>query len=323
MKKVLLTLPFREEHLKRFEDLETYTFAYASSPSEEQLRECEIILGMPKENQLREATRLEWLQLPFAGSNNYADMAVIREKNMLLTNLSGAFGQSISEVVLGMVLSLYKHLPLYRDHQRAHEWVDEGWQETPVGKTLLVLGAGNIGCEVAKLFRPFGCHIIGLWRHPREIPANFDRMITMEELDNLLPEADIVVGALPESKETHQLFNAARLDRMKKTAVLINVGRGALIDSMALTEKLKKGELKGAGLDVTDPEPLPKDHPLWDCPNALITPHISGGSFGHLAATEEALFDICRTNLKRYAAGESLLNLVDPETGYRKPDHRY
>lgn len=296
---------------------------WSKDPSAEMLAETDIILGNPKEEWIIGAENLKWVQLPFAGSDNYARMPVFREKDILLTNLSGAFGQSISEVVLGDVLSLYKHLPLYRDHQRDHVWMDEGWQESPVGKKLLILGAGNIGQETAKLFRPFGCEITGLWRRQREIPENFDRMITMDALEAELARADIVVAALPESPETHKLLNRERLNLMKKTAVLVNVGRGGLIDHMALAEKLQKGELRGAALDVTDPEPLPTDHPLWDCKNALITPHISGGSFGHLIATEERLFDICRTNLKRYLEDAPLMNRVDLETGYRIEELRY
>ena len=323
MIEVMLTKPFKPEHLVRFEGIPGAHVNYRENATPEDMKGMDVLMGLPGEALLNDSPDLKWVQLPFAGSDNYARMPVFVEKNILLTNLSGAFGQSISEMVLGMVLSLYKHLPLYRDHQHEHAWVDEGWQETPVGKTLLVLGAGNIGCDVAKLFRPFGCKIVGLWRHPREIPENFDCMITMDELDRVLPESDIIVGALPESAETHHLLDARRLDLMKKTAVIINVGRGGLIDHEALTVKLKAGELKGVGLDVTEPEPLPKDHPLWDCPNALITPHISGGSFGHLKATEETLFDICVSNLKRYVSGEPLLNLVDPKTGYRVPGNRY
>ena len=320
---VLLTPPFKAEHVSRFTDLEGYHFEYSAGPDEAMLLSADIILGNPKEEWINAAQNVCWVQLPFAGSDNYARMPVFRERGILLTNLSGAFGQSISEVVLGAVLSLYKHLPLYRDHQRAHEWVDEGWQETPVGKKLLILGAGNIGAAVAKLFRPFGCEIIGLWRTPREIPGHFDRMITMDALDQALSEADIIVGALPESAATHKLLDRRRLDLLKKKAVLVNVGRGGLIDHDALADKLKRKELWGAALDVTDPEPLPKDHPLWDCPNALITPHISGGSFGHLIATEETLFDICRTNLVHWQQGEKLLNRVDLNTGYRVPEDRY
>ena len=323
MIRVLLTPPFRAEHTERFTDLGGYSFQWSDHPSAELLSETDVILGNPREEWITGAENLKWVQLPFAGSDNYARMPVFKERNILLTNLSGAFGQSISEVVLGAVLSLYKHLHLYRDHQREHVWTDEGWQDSPVGKQLLVLGAGNIGQEVARLFRPFGCRITGLWRRQREIPVNFDRMITLEDLDQELSCADIIVAALPESPETHKLLNRERLGLLKKTAILVNVGRGGLIDHTALAEKLMKRELRGAALDVTDPEPLPEDHPLWDCPNAIITPHISGGSFGHLIATEERLFDICRGNLKRYTAGEPLMNRVDPETGYRVEDLRY
>ena len=323
MIRVLLVPPFRPEHVSRFADLEGFSFRFADRPDDPAVSEAEIILGRPSEALLGRASFLRWLQLPFAGSNDYARLPAFAGGRISLTNLSGAFGQSISEVVLGYVLALYKHLHLYRDHQARREWVDEGWQDSPVGKRVLILGTGNIGCETARLLSVFTGDIVGLRRDPRAVPPFFRRVVGPEELDRELPEADIAVGALPESPETHWMLNRGRLFRMKKTALVINVGRGGLIDSDALADALREGRIAGAALDVTDPEPLPGDHPLWGCPNLILTPHISGGSFGHLKATEERLFDICRANLIRFRAGEPLLNRVDPETGYRVSENRY
>lgn len=320
---VLLTSPFRPEHLESFSDMEGFDFRWSEDPSPEQLNSAEIIMGNPEGEWISRSPSLRWIQLAFAGSNLQAAFPEVAEKKILLTNLSGAFGQSISEIVLCYVLMLYKHLQLYRDHQLRREWTDEGRQETPVGKRLLILGAGNIGEETARLFRPFGCEIIGLRRSSRDLPPCFDRIILLEELDAELPEADIVVCALPESAETRGMINARRLNLLKPSALLINVGRGSLIDQDALAEILQNNRIAGAALDVTDPEPLPASHSLWGCKNLILTPHISGGSFGHLRATEETLFKICKTNLRRYASGQPLLNLVDPAAGYRVPENRY
>ena len=318
----LLIPPFKEEHLAHFADIEGYSFAYAAKPTPEALADVDVILGQPKLDVMRAAPRLKWVQHLAAGVDGFTSHADEFPAGVTLTSLSGAYGQSISECVLTMVLSLYKRFPLYRDNQSAALWHDEGRQESPVGKRLLILGAGNIGCAVAKLFRPFGCHITGVRRVPRALPPEFDEMITLDALDEALPQADIVVCALPNTPATAGLFSRERLALLHERAVLVNVGRGNLIDCAALAERLEAGLLWGAGLDVTDPEPLPADHPLWRCKNALITPHITGGCFGHLRATEEFMYNLCRDNLVRFRDGRPLLNLVDFKTGYRATESR-
>ena len=318
----MLVPPFKEEHLARFSDIEGYRFTYCAQPAAADLADVEVILGQPRLDAMRTAPRLKWVQHLAAGVDGFTSRADEFPDGVALTSLSGAYGQSISECVLAMVLSLYKRFPLYRDNQAAALWHDEGRQDSPVGKRLLILGAGNIGCAVAKLFRPFGCHITGVRRVPRDIPPEFDGMITLDGLDAALPEADIVVCALPNTPATAGLFSRERLALLHKDAVLVNVGRGNLIDCAALAERLNEGLLLGAGLDVTDPEPLPADHPLWSCKYALITPHITGGCFGHLQATEDFMFRLCRDNLARYRDGAPLLNRVDFKTGYRSTADR-
>ena len=322
MIQALLARPFSGESLERFRDIDGYEYIYGENPTREQLANAEVILGQPTGDEIRQAPALKWIQITSAGSDHYTKNAELFQNGLCLTNLSGAFGTSISEFALTMALMLYKHMHLYRDQQRAHIWKDAGWQQSPEGKNLLILGAGNIGTAVAKRFRPFHCHITGMRRVPREIPPEFDEMITTDGLDAALAQADIVVAALPDTAATHKLLNRERLRLMKKTAILVNVGRGGLIDHDALAEALMEKRILGAAVDVTDPEPLPPEHPLWDCSNAIITPHITGGSFGHLQATEDALYALCRENLVRYRDGKPLLNVVDFETGYRVTENR-
>ena len=316
----LIMAPFEEADLAWASAVPGYHFTWAGwEPSQEQLERAEVLLGQPSMKQLHQAKNLKWMQGTMAGVDYYAKKSF--PADVTLTNVSGAFGQSISEFVLAMVLILYRQLHLYRDNQRNHLWRDEGWQQTPAGKHLLILGAGDIGCATAKLFRPFGCRITGVRRVPRAVPPEFDRIITLEELEEALPEADIVVCALPNTPATRGLLDKRRLSLLKKSAILVNVGRGNLIDCDALAEQLAAGGLYGAALDVTNPEPLPEDHPLWDCPNALITPHITGGSFGHLEETTQYIYDICRENLARYRDGQPLKNQVDLSAGYRKTEN--
>ncbi|MBR0087455.1 MAG: D-2-hydroxyacid dehydrogenase [Lachnospiraceae bacterium] len=324
MTTVLITRPFKETDLSRFSSFEgKCRFLYDAAPSRDILLQADVILGQPVPDSLKDLPDLKWVQITSAGANNYTDRKELFGNGLKLTCLSGAFGQSISEFVLTMTLMLYKNMQLYRDNQNQSLWKDEGPQETPVGKNLLILGAGNIGSEIAKLFRPFRTHITGMRRVVREIPENFDEMITSDGLDEALPKADIIACALPETPETIKMLDERRLSLMKPSAILINVGRGTLIDTDAVLKALRENRLFGAALDVTDPEPLPADHPLWQEKKAIITPHTTGGSFGHLKATEEVLFDICQKNLQRYLEGEPLLNLVDPETGYRVVENRY
>lgn len=319
MIRVLLYDPFQESHLERFRDLDGFSFELYRDES--QLTDAEIVLGNIDPQVLAKAPRVKWVQICSAGSDAFFGCPELFE-GRTLTNLSGAFGQSISEFALTMVLMLYKHMHLFRDRQRAHIWADVGRQDSPVGKNVLILGAGDIGTRAAELFSHFGCHITGMRRTHRDVPPPFEKMITVDGLDDTLPEADIVICALPGTKETYHLLDARRLGMMKKTAVLVNVGRGGLIDSLALADALNSGRLAGAAIDVTDPEPLPADHPLWDCENLILTPHITGKGFGHLTATEEKLFSICRENLRRYRDGEPLMNRVDMKRGYRVTDNR-
>lgn len=323
MIEALILEPVWPIDVERLSKIEGYRFSATQEPTAEELEKAEVIIGLPTFGQLSAAKNLRWVQLSMAGADVYAKKKEEFPKGVTLTNLSGAFGPSISEYVLTMCLMLHKRMELYRDHQREHRWVDEGWQETPSGKSVLILGAGDIGVCTAKLFRPFGCHIVGLCRTAREIPEFFDEIITFEDLDKALAEADIVVGALPSTSETRKLFDSRRLAKLKPSAVLINVGRGDLIDTDALAMALSEGKLAGAALDVTDPEPLPPEHPLWDIPNAVITPHITGGTFGHLSVTENIFYDLCQKNLLRYKNKEPLLNVVDLETGYRTLGNRY
>ena len=303
-----------EERFKGFAD----KFSFCGEPYE-----ADVILGQPDIETVKRCKNLKWLQITSAGADGYA-ACPDAFNGIRLTTVSGAFGQSIAEWTLTLTLALYKNLHLFRDNQNRAIWQDVGAQDSPVGKNVLILGCGDLGSSIARIFRPFHCHIEGIRRHAAaDIPDGFDEVYTVDALDERLSRADIAVGVLPGTKETKGLLSRRRLSLMNKDAVVINAGRGSLIDLSALYDMLKEGRLRGAALDVTDPEPLPKDHPLWTLPNCIITPHVSGGSFGHLRATEEKIYEICRENLRRFLASEPLLNELDFESGYRSIRNRY
>jgi len=274
----------------------------------------DVIIGDLSPAELRPAKHLKWYHLVWAGSDRYkpADFPA----GAAFTNGSGAYGVTIAEHMIACMLALYRQLRHYDKLQKSHIW-DQDWQEdTLEGKTVLILGAGDIGCALAKRLRGFDCRIWGVRRTKGDLP-NFDAMHTLEQLDALLPQADIVAGCLPGTDQTAGLLDARRLRMMKPGALLINCGRGSLIDTEALVRVLQAGHLGGCGLDVVTPEPLPADSPLWDMEQVILTPHISGASFGHVQAMEDRIYRLAAENLRRYLDGEPLLNRVDFETGYR------
>ncbi len=320
MKKVLVQFPINDEKERLLFSNTPGDYEYIFCEGEilkKDLETADIIIGQPSISQMKEAKNLKWIQCTFAGVDYYLKDPNM-PKHLLLTNSTGAFGTSISEYLLTMTLSLYKKMNLYRDQQKNGIWKDLGGEKSLSGKTVLIVGAGDIGCSFAKLLSIFSVHTIGIRRKMRELPPYFEKMYTMEKLDMLLETADVVALSLPSTKETKGLMDERRLRLMKKDAVLLNVGRGDAIVTDDLVAVLQEGHLLGAGLDVVDPEPLPKDHPLWKMENVILTPHISGVSINHLPETYQKILAICTQNLVRYANGEPLKNTIDLETGYRK-----
>ena len=180
--------------------------------------------------------------------------------------------------------------------------------KTILGGTVLVLGAGHVGSDFGRLCQGLGAKTVGLKRTVTGPIEGFDQVRAIDELDALLPQADVVALTLPHSPQTVHLINASRIALMKDDAVLLSAGRGTVLDQDALAEAMRGGKLWGAALDVTDPEPLPPDHPLWDVPNLLLTPHVAGGM--RLEITRRKCVEMAQENLRRYLAGEKLVNVV-------------
>mgnify|MGYP000508950160 CR=1 FL=1 len=274
-----------------------------------------IILGNLPPQYLHGSEKLCWMQTNSAGVEPYIQPGVLAQ-GTLLTNATGAYGLAISEHMLGMLLELMKKLELYRDAQREELWASQGTVASVYGSTVLVLGMGDIGGEFGKRCKALGAKVIGVRRKNAEKPDYADEVHLIEDLDELLPRADVVAVTLPGTEATKGLISRERIARMKEGAVLLNVGRGYIVDTDALCDALESGKLSGAGLDVTAPEPLPQGHRLWKIPTAVITPHISG--YYHLKETHERIVGIFAENLKRFFRGEPLKNQVDFATGYRK-----
>jgi phosphoglycerate dehydrogenase-like enzyme len=314
---ILVVIPFNEgekERLKSKIPEAEYIFTSAKEVTEELVKSADIIIGNVPPEYIKGSKKLKWLQLNSAGTDGYCEAGVIPE-GAYLTNASGAYGLAISEHMLGMLLEIKKNLNLYYLNQKKYLWKDEGKVTSIEGSTTLVVGLGDIGGDFARKMKALGSYVIGIKRTKGQKPEYVDELYTMEALDSLLPKADVVALSLPGTKETYHLFNKDKFNLMRKDAIILNVGRGNAICTGVLCDALEKGIIGGAGLDVTEPEPLPADHRLWDAPGVVITPHISG--FFHLPETLRRIVNISIDNLEHFRKHEPLKNIVDFKTGYR------
>lgn len=304
----LLVLPDCGENVPQLtEEFEVVTLS-KNDDTAKRLREisdAEVIIGEPSLSELSEAHKLKWVQMTWAGADRYLHGGF--PTGVALTTASGAFGETIAEHALAMLFSLCRRLPSY---QKIAAWQDLGCEKRIAGSTALVFGCGDIGTEIARRLQALDVHTVGVCRSARQPRAYFEVLTTLSCAPAFLPEADIIICALPSNDETVHYFDEAQLSLCKDDAVLINVGRGSLIDLNALTVCLTSGKFFGVGLDVTEPEPLPQDHPLRNMSNVILTPHVAGVSFGHLPETEKKIWDICRENLNRYIAKQPLRNAV-------------
>ncbi len=264
---------------------------------------------------LAAANRLVWLHQRGAGIDRIATPKLVASK-VVLTNGSGNHAINIGEHVLAMMLAFARKLPALIRSQAESRWQPP--EATSLfelsGQTLAVIGAGALGCAVAERAAAFGMRVHGVRRHTsgEAPPPGFSTMVSIDSLDEVLRIADHVVVTLPLTRETRGLFSAERLAVMRRGAHLYNVGRGAIVDQTALLAALRSGQIAGAGLDVTDPEPLPAESPLWLEPGVLITAHSSGLTPRSYERYQALLLE----NLHRFDQGRPLLNTVDASLGY-------
>lgn len=314
---VVVLMPMDDSHkidLMSVAPGSNFIFTSAKEINRETLQDAHIIIGNPPLDMVKGCKNLKWLQLDSAGADLFVKEGVL-PRGVKLTNSTGAYGLAISEHMIGVLLSIYKKLYLYRDNQNNSLWKNEGEVKSIYGCTALVIGLGDIGGDFAKRIKALGGYTIGVRRSDTNKPEYLDELYLMDKVDELLPKADVVALSLPETKETYKLFSKEKISKMKKDSVLINIGRGTAIDTEALCDALESGKLLGAALDVTDPEPLPKDHRIWGIKNAIITPHVSGNY--NLKETHHRIVKIAVNNLERFIKGEELRNVVNLSTGYR------
>lgn len=290
----------------------------AGSPSEATslAGDADAVLGYCSAEILAAGKQIRWIQVYFAGVESCVALPAMRTGNVLLTNMQKVAGPVMAEHVMAMAFSFARGLHSYALAQSRGEWqpdlVGSARAFTLEGKTMFVAGLGGIGTEVARRAHALGMKVIATRASNRPAPAFVSRVGSPGELLAMAREADIVVDTLPLTAETRGVFNARVFAEMKPTAYFINVGRGGTVITADLVQALEKRSIAGAGLDVTDPEPLPAGHALWKMPNVIITPHVSA----NLDVGMESRWLLVRENLRRYVAGEKMLSVVDQARGY-------
>ncbi|HEY1506851.1 MAG TPA: D-2-hydroxyacid dehydrogenase [Stellaceae bacterium] len=255
------------------------------------------------------ARKLAWIQLLSAGYD-----AVGRHgypANVAVTNAGPAFAPSVATQALGLLLGIQRQFPILLADQKRHAWDKGGARErcaAPIDSTVAVLGFGYIGSEIGRLLQAFGAHVVALTRSAKPHP-HADESLSIKELRNVLPRTDAVVIALAASPETRHLIGVPEFALMKRSAYIVNIARGYIVDCEALAKALSDGAIAGAGLDVTEPEPLPPSHALWDAPNLIIAPHMAGAPG---SVTAKRLAQVVYDNVTRHLKSETLAHIVKP-----------
>ncbi len=279
----------------------------------EHIGEVDAVMGPISEELFEKGKQLRWVNSTTAGVSGYLFPEFV-ESETVLTNGRGVCGPPIGDHILGYMLMFSKGLAAQHERKLEARWGQVRGKRIfeLSGKTLLILGFGGIGQETAKRAQAFGMRILAVDPQSIKKPHYVSRIVPPDEMESLLPEADFVACCVPLTKQTDRYFGKKQFELMKPTAYFMNVGRGRVVDTDALVEALRSKTIAGAAVDVTDPEPLPSDHPLWKLDNVLITPHMSGRTEEryHLA------WLLLLENTRRFAAGEPLLNVVNKKAGY-------
>ena len=255
--------------------------------------------------------RLRWIQSSAAGMDHCLVPAVI-ESDIIVTSASGLLADQVAEHTMALVLGWLRSLPVFIDAQKKREFVRQPTRDLS-RSTVGIVGFGGNGRRVAQVMAPFQTRILATDMFPEDKPDHVAELWPTNRLDDLLAESDVVLLNLPLNDTTRHLFDVTRLTKMKHTALLVNMARGPIVETNALVVALEAGTIAGAVIDVTDPEPLPELHPLWNCPNLIVTPHV-GGQFRW---RNDDVTDLLCENIRRFCHGEPMINqLTDKKLGF-------
>lgn len=278
----------------------------------EQIGDADAYYGQMTPALLAAAKQLRWVQATSAGLDNFF-FPELREHSVVVTNLRGIYSDVIADHVFAFVLSFARGMHHYARRQAEGRWDRRGTEVIHLwGTTLGVIGLGGIGLAVAERGHTFGMRVLAVDPAPKGTPAYVERIYAPAQLHEMLSQVDFLAVCVPHTGETEYMIDASALRGMKQTAILVNIGRGKVVDLAALTAALKAGELGGAGLDVFEVEPLPEGHALWEMAHVIITPHVAGVS----PEIKARQMDLIVENVRRFCSGAPLLNVVDKVVGY-------
>ena len=294
-----------------FPDL-TFCFRNRDTVTDEDVRRADIIIGHPTPEMIGRAENLKWLHVNSAGVNGYEKRSLYPNEYMIVTRAADTFGISMAEHTVGMMISLSRNFRLLDRQQRGHDWRIYRADRELYGATVLMLGAGNLAKEIAGRLKGFDVKLIAVKRDPENRPDWCEAAYGPKQLHEALAQADYVIDSLPLTEQTRHMLDAQAFAAMKQDAILINIGRGGTVDTEALVAALREGRLYAAGLDVTEPEPLPADSPLWDMENVMISPHCSALSGEENRRRTDTIIRL----MKQYLSGDDLDYEVDFEKGY-------
>ena len=273
--------------------------------------DAQVYFGYLREETLPYLTRLDWIQSHSAGMDAQL-YPTLKNSDVVLTSVAGVYASHAAEHAFALLLGLTRDIKGAAVNHTQHEWRKPNQLIEICGLTLGIIGLGGFGIHMAKRGRGFDMRVIAVDPYRKDKPDLVDELMSIDCLPELMRRSDVIMIACPLTEETYHLINAENLALMKPTAYLINVARGKIVDEPALIEVLKAEKIAGAGLDVTEDEPLPNDSLLWDLDNVLLTPHTAGRSQHRVRRAAEFFCE----NLKRYLNGEPLKNIVDKQRGF-------
>lgn len=316
---IVSTAKLSEKHQARLQEkYPQYHFSFfdqMEKVSAQSLQEVQILATYGEDldaTLVQKMPNLQWIHVLSAGLEKMP-LQELHDRNILVTNARGIHGIQMAEYTLGMILNLVRKSYTFYDNHKQGIWdrttirLDEAY-----GKTVGILGLGSIGTEIAKRAKAFGMRVLALRRQTGETPEYVDKLVSYENKSELFSESDFLVVLLPVTPETVHFVGEIELQLMKKSAYLINIARGQIIDEQALIESLEQNIIAGAVLDVFDQEPLPAEHPFWNLANVILTPHISGRSPHYMSRALE----IFEHNLTVYPEVTKLRNVIELERGY-------
>ena len=313
-------VPFSKEQISMIEKLITQ-YGYSllqldenKNYSEDVLKHSELLVGYFPFALIKKATPLKWYHTPSAGVDKFVDVSIYPNANVMLTNSSGAFGNSIAEHLIMSALILLRKARIYQKQQQEKVWKNAGEIGSICNSVVTIIGMGNIGNTFAKYCKAMGAIVRGVKSSDTKKPDYVDTQYLTADINKAIEGADIVASCLPYTKHTDKLIDENCISSMKKTTIFLNVGRGKTVDQTALIKALSENRIAGAALDVAEIEPMPQDCPLWEMENVIVTPHMSGHDDDILNAN--SIFDIYYKNLCSYMSGGKLDNVVDFQKGY-------